>query len=1792
MVGLSGTLKACKGTIRSLASVLKFRVAGIRRRLLAPVLPLVAALTAVTAFAQERPILENGDAVVTGFSGVAQLTAPVGASSDDYAIINRQGASLQVIDLSRMDGPDDGRLVSVPRRYLATADQIGQVFGVAVDDGRSLANRERAPNIYATATSVFGLNLVREESGVLYRARLGGADRVWMDGQWGPHPDAGPGSIWKINGRTGEVSLFANVTLDGKTNTGPALGNITFDATRRVLFVSDLQTGMIHSLSLEGREIAVFDHGTNARQRANLSPVGYDPAGRVEITSLDFDAGDPETWGFADTARQVWGLAVKGGRLFYSVSDGPEIWSVRLNDNGSFGTDSRVEITVSAPSAAPVSKIAFGNDGTLYLSQRGEITASYDHQVLMASRDAAVLRYKQRKLSTGEVIWHPLPDEYAIGFEMGHRNTNGGLALGFGYDRHGDLWQGACKSTLWTTGEMLRSDLLQSDKLLQGGAMVVHGLQGNGLGLTRPANEGPFEAFFIDFDGTHLDPDSSGHMGDIAIWSQCPAAGATSATPQITIAGPELSIEKTCSSAFLGNAVQCRISVSNKGSAAPSGLVSFTDLADVLVGAVGTEPPLILEVTPDHSFWSCSKAPGPDLSCAFPGIGLEPGETRSVNVVMDLSTVANTPGWQIRNCAILDSTRQSSCVTQGEENGLFVVKSGPVQQTCVAGGPCDFEVSVYNPGTRAFDGVLAFGDDMTIGGILANGVAVDGIWPTHGCSITSPGLPLEWQCQMTIPSGGYKTFNLLLTLPAAPVGQGPLQGRNCFFATAPGLAALAAPQGTNIWSQILPATAPGFSSSQACVDFTVDTGPTPPRNPGLPSGAKLQLTSKAVPKTFAATGDTITYTYTVTNTGNDPVTTFTLVDDKATGIVCQPGNTGPTAGPLLPGASVTCTGTYVATAADVGNSIVSTVAVAGLTSGGPVDPPAPVVTTVLYQAPGTTPGTGTTTPGTGTGTTTPGTTTPGRGTGTATPGTGTATPGTGTGTTSPGTGTAPTSPKPGQQLSIKLDPQQFSPIHQAGERIVFDIALTNTGSTPITGISLASQLDAKLVCPPKDQKGRGPAGHGPKPHHVWGGTLQPGEDVYCYGYYETRHKDLGKPLTELVSAYYGADAKGTIQVVTGELEMPVEKKPAVAMQVVAQPKTFSVAGEKIKFVYTVLNSGGVPLEQFAVTDDRATNIICQPSGDNFGGPLQPGETATCVGEIVVKQSDFGKLLSNNGRVRAFEKVPTINTSLSAIKFVEHKDVKDTVQFVAKPNLTIELAPYAKTFYKAGQQIPFTYTVRNTGSAPIGFTIWDSITSPLCGPVTQPSKLQPGQKTVCTGSYLTTQEDVDKGKVSWEYILSNYTDKPEEVLRQTTTITSGNTPKFTCPLGYVPQFIAAHPNGGYCVNNRVLEEHDKCIKGTPAGTLAVHPNYCELTGDAKPGRAPQTVCPDNDEFCILAQEKCGVLEPKRIIWDPATNEWRLDQYDPYNASQANTGTSNLEPYKPWYTGCRGNTPFTQRWGWFYDPKKCSSDPSTCYMLENRTCDHFCSEQVAKMDCDASNPLMVNEVPASDNIPTDPATSQPAKQLMVCPWTISEVQALGGAPVELEPLKLPPVQYSDVCWKPGGSGDCPSDYVDAGLQCVRGDTWDAAFAVTSQVVSVATLAVKWIPGVGPLIGKGVSEAVDFFKKLGSKTRKASKATRLAGLEGQVKAMKKFAHAQDYSKKKKSKWEQAMKLRRQGGLILKGKRTVKDASAAGSNVNNTALTAWNTGHTVLDVLSFDPGPLGATAEVLRQFGNPHCQ
>lgn len=464
-------------------------------------------------------ILAPGNAAVTGFAGaVPPVQIAPGVDPADRTFIDPNGASLRIIDLQQMKGLPQAQLVGASKLYSWFASQIGQVFAVALDDAVP-------PNMYAASTSAYGLPIVRADAGgELVHVRVGGPNATFMPGLWGS--DAGPGTIFKINGATGAVTEFANVTLNGRTNSGAALGGMAFDPRSRSLYVADRESGFIHRFGSDGVERDHYDHGTAGRTVQHLPAVPFDPARRLDITSPQFDSGDPTTWNYAPPARRVFGLAVFRQRLYYAVAEELQVWSAGLGPDGSFGTDATLEIGV-LPGSGPteISKITFDEQGRMYLAERPAPTGARDFEALSVPGVGRVLRYTLVDSAPGAArIW--VPDEYAIGFPSDMRNGNGGVAIGYRYDRAGELSRSSCGGFVWSSGEELRrsSDPALAARLASSGETDVDGLQGNETWRVRPDNTPPLASYFIGYSDEYFDQAARGHMGDIAIFMPCTPA--------------------------------------------------------------------------------------------------------------------------------------------------------------------------------------------------------------------------------------------------------------------------------------------------------------------------------------------------------------------------------------------------------------------------------------------------------------------------------------------------------------------------------------------------------------------------------------------------------------------------------------------------------------------------------------------------------------------------------------------------------------------------------------------------------------------------------------------------------------------------------------------------------------------------------------------------------------------------------------------------------------------------------------------------------------------------------------------------------------------------------------------------------------------------------------------------------------------------------------------------------------------------------------------------------------------
>jgi hypothetical protein len=237
-------------------------------------------------------IIQPGEGYVTRFSGVLH-------KEQGKTTINTNGTVGSIIDLRYPKKPPEGsHWLDEPQRVPVKASDVGQLFGVAIDN--------TSGDIYVAATSKFGLHL--------------NDDKSWMDGMWGKN--GGAGTIYLLQAKNDyQPVIFANVTLSGRQNTGAALGNLVYDPNHKQIFVSDLETGMIHRFAApSGQDLGYYDHGVSGRagfldketgKSGSLQSVKFDINSSAKIKNCDTKIEDSTVcWNLATSGRRVWGLGL------------------------------------------------------------------------------------------------------------------------------------------------------------------------------------------------------------------------------------------------------------------------------------------------------------------------------------------------------------------------------------------------------------------------------------------------------------------------------------------------------------------------------------------------------------------------------------------------------------------------------------------------------------------------------------------------------------------------------------------------------------------------------------------------------------------------------------------------------------------------------------------------------------------------------------------------------------------------------------------------------------------------------------------------------------------------------------------------------------------------------------------------------------------------------------------------------------------------------------------------------------------------------------------------------------------------------------------------------------------------------------------------------------------------------------------------------------------------------------------------------------------------------------------
>ncbi|MFJ8434693.1 GEVED domain-containing protein [Kitasatospora sp. NPDC094019] len=547
----------------------------------------------------------------------------------------------------------------------------------------------------------------------------------------------------------------------------------------------------------------------------------------------------------------------------------------------------------------------------------------------------------------------------------------------------------------------------------------------------------------------------------------------------------------------------------------------------------------------------------------------------------------------------------------------------------------------------------------------------------------------------------------------------------------------------------------------------------------------LTLEKKADPATVGKAGDQVRYSFTVTNSGTFPITDPVVTETSFSGTGTRPQVTCPP-GTVEPGASVTCTGGYTVTQADVDTGRIENAATATGTPPAGMNPPVSnesTATVTARPAPALTlrksaAETGALQVGevlhysfevTNTGNVTLAPVTVAE---TAFTGRGTApqitcpaaadslAPGavvtctaeytvvqadvdagsventaTATGTppggqppvpSDPSTTVVPFTPRPSLDIDKVADKQRLV----AGETVTYTYTVTNTGNVTLTDLTVTetsftgSGGTPKVTCP--------------------AGELAPGASRTCTAAYTVTQADVDAGKVDNTATATGTPPGGGTPVTSppAGTTVPSERTPALTIAK-SSDKQQLVAGEDITYTFTVTNTGNTTLTDVGVTETEWTGSGPAPKATCPAGPLAPGAATTCTATYTITQQD-----ADRGTLR--NSATATGTPPGGLPPVTSPPDSVLVPHDSRPALTLEKKAEPATVSKAGEQVVYTFTITNTGNVTLtdlkvgetSFTGSGGKPEVDCpgGPLT------PGAVLSCTARYTTTQADLDAGRI--------------------------------------------------------------------------------------------------------------------------------------------------------------------------------------------------------------------------------------------------------------------------------------------------------------------------------------------------------------------------------------------------------------------------------------------------------------
>ena len=300
-----------------------------------------------------------------------------------------------------------------------------------------------------------------------------------------------------------------------------------------------------------------------------------------------------------------------------------------------------------------------------------------------------------------------------------------------------------------------------------------------------------------------------------------------------------------------------------------------------------------------------------------------------------------------------------------------------------------------------------------------------------------------------------------------------------------------------------------------------------------------------------------------------------------------------------------------------------------------------------------------------------------------------------------------------------------------GDLITYTFTVTNTGNVTLSNVTLTDTVGGVTVGSLSDLDGDGV------------GVLAPGAVETATGSYAITQADIDAGEKYNLATVNGVGPQGQPAEDTDTHTEPLPQNPLIELD-----KTGSLdlggdgvatPGDVITYSFVVTNTGNVTLSNVDLVDLGLTSVSALSATT-----LAPGESATGSGTYVITQADIDAGVYDNTATTSGD-CPDGTVDCATDEDPHSEPIPQTPGIDLEKTGTFE-DENGDGFADVGETISYSFTVTNTGNVTLTNVTLDDFNVDVAisgGPI---GSLAPGasDSTTFTGSYVITQADIDDG----------------------------------------------------------------------------------------------------------------------------------------------------------------------------------------------------------------------------------------------------------------------------------------------------------------------------------------------------------------------------------------------------------------------------------------------------------------